>query len=634
MCGIAGMIHSNKDAALEAVRAMNAAQRHRGPDDEGLESFQLTAGTLALGHRRLSILDLSPAGHQPMSNPITGDWIVFNGEIYNFLELRAELEKCGDVFRSRCDTEVILKTYARWGAASFEKLHGMFAFALFDARKNELILARDPLGIKPLYYTWQAGGGFAFASEVRALKAAGVDCGQIDPRAIAGLLAYGAVQEPLTMYAGVKALPAGTWAAVNLAEKSSTFSRQGRHWDFPQVRESIGERAALLTDLRGRLSHAARSHLISDVPVGIFLSGGIDSTAIAALSAESHQALNAFSVRLADRPDLDESVVAAESAKALGLRHHIIDLTENAILAEARDWLASQDQPSMDGLNTYAISKAVRERGIVVALSGLGGDEIFGGYPSFRDVPKMIKWRRRTGIFPATLLKLAASAAYARKSQAQRQKAVEMATTAPELVPMFFRRRRMLTDSDMRALGFDARKLNLTPEFLPPESEPGRGLPAHDPVAAISLLESRFYMGNTLLRDSDCCAMAHGLEIRVPLLDRGVIDLAFALPGALRVPPHSRTPNKPLIVDALGASLPQHVLNLKKRGFNLSQPLWMRGPLREYFDAALSSVKNSGWMEAQPVDQIWQRFLDSGTGPDWARPWTLGVLGAWKQLNT
>jgi asparagine synthase (glutamine-hydrolysing) len=629
MCGISGIFSPDRTAVLNAARAMNAAQRHRGPDDEGIEAIDAPGGTLALAHRRLSIIDLSPAGHQPMTNPETGDWIVFVGEIFNFLELRTELERLGDTFRSRTDTEVILKAFARWGEASFEKLYGMFALALYVRARNELIVVRDPLGIKPLYFTWR-GDTFAFASEVRALHAAGLVAGDIDLRAVAGMLAYGAVQEPLTMFKSVSSLEPGTWAAVDLSRAGKAgFARRGRHWDFPGIREPEGGEGEAIEKLQHALSQAARSHLISDVPVGIFLSSGLDSTAVAALCSQARENLNAFSVRLSGQPEMDESAEAAQSARALGLNHHIIEIPENAVRDRAQDWLSAQDQPSMDGLNTYVISRAVRERGMVVALSGLGGDEIFGGYPSFRDVPKMIRWKRRTRMFSPRLLGLAAHAAYLGKSFAQRRKAIETAATEPTVPAMFFRRRRLLTDQELVHLGFDARQLGLTPEFIPPESEPERGLPAHDTAAAISILEARFYMRSTLLRDSDVCSMAHGLELRVPLLDRRVIDCALALPGVMRVPPRNGGPNKPLLVKALGGKLPPHITHLKKRGFNLSQSAWMTGPLRDFFEHALSTLKRSGWVNPAAVSRIWEHFHAGSKGPDWARSWTLGVLGAW-----
>lgn len=627
MCGIAGIFSNDPRRAASIARAMNDAQCHRGPDDAGIESYSLGESTVVLAHRRLSIVDLSPAGHQPMINPVTGDSIIFNGEIYNFLELRRDLEKLGEQFRSHTDTEVILKIFEHFGEAGFEKLYGMFAFAIFSPSRGELIVARDPLGIKPIYFTWH-NNSFAFASETRALVNSGAASREIDTRAMATMLAFGAVQHPLTMYKSIKSLEPGTWAAIGVKSLSSReFTRTGRHWDFPAPNEKISE-ADAVERLRGALSATASSHLIADVPVGLFLSSGIDSTAIAALCAESRRNLDAFSVRLSDRPEMDESASAARTAQMLGLRHHIIDLSEEQVRNQAQAWLAAQDQPSMDGLNTFVISKAVRERGVVVALSGLGGDELFGGYPSFRDVPRMMSLRRRAGLLPQRVQRLAAHFAYLSKSYAQRQKAFETLNTPPTVEAMCFRRRRILTDSELTGLGLNAQSLELSDDYVPPESDPHHALPKDDVSAAVSVLETRYFMSNTLLRDTDVCGMAHSLELRVPLLDRHVIDCAFSLPGALRVPPRSAV-SKPLLVQALGERLPAHILNLKKRGFNLSQSNWMSGPLRPQFESALSALKKSGCVDAQTVEHIWSKFLEEHAGPDWARPWTLGVLGAW-----
>ncbi|MBV9124904.1 MAG: asparagine synthase (glutamine-hydrolyzing), partial [Planctomycetes bacterium] len=365
--------------AEAGVRAMMAAQAHRGPDDAGLKTLTLADGSLVLGHRRLSILDLSPAGHQPMENPETGDWVVFNGEIYNYPELRADLEKLGARFRSRCDTEVILHAYAHWGPAAFDRLFGMFAIGLFVQQTRQLILARDPVGIKPLYYAW-GPDSFVFASELRAIRASGLVDTTLDPRAVACLLAHGSVASPLTMWRGVRRLEPGVWAALDLRREESSRQRLDvvRYWDFPEPnREPTPEMHEEIGDL---LKCSVQSHLISDVPVGIFLSSGMDSTAVAALSSEGGAAeVDTFTVSLADDPRLDENPIAERSARAIGARHHAVYLAEPEVRRAVQDWLHCLDQPSVDGLNTYIISQAVRERGIVVALSGLGGDEVFGG---------------------------------------------------------------------------------------------------------------------------------------------------------------------------------------------------------------------------------------------------------------
>lgn len=628
MCGISGFFHPQQELAKSGVNAMTAAQTHRGPDDQGIETFPTPGGFLALGQRRLAILDLSPAGHQPMLHPESGNWIVFNGEIYNYPTLRRELEASGTRFRSHCDTEAILHAYARWGSAGFDRLHGMFALALYDRAQQTLILARDPLGIKPLYYA-VTGDGFAFASELRALTASGLLDREMDRRALAGLLAYGAVQQPLTLYQNARLLEPGTGLRVDL---SQPLSRQPtpeprRFWSFPTPQPAPTYPDAV-DAVRTLLNEAVRSHLLSDVPVGVFLSSGLDSSAIATLSAAASAGIHTFTVGLDGHPAQDEGPIAAETARQLGVTHHAIALTEADVLIQTRRYLASLDQPTMDGLNTFIIAGAVRECGYKVALSGLGGDELFGGYPSFRQIPRLARWLRWAAVLPAPLRRAGADLLFSTHSKAQRRKARELATTPPTLPSLYFRRRRLFSDQELTNFGFSTADLGLNAAWLPPESRPEMDLAGLDPEAVISILESRFYMGNTLLRDADVFGMAHGLEIRVPLLDRALLDTVYALPGRWRTPRGRQ--NKPLLADAMAheprLSAIQH---LPKRGFSLPQAAWMAGPLREEFEHRLTVLAAAGLVDPGAVQQVWQDFLVDRTGPTWSRAWLLGGLGAW-----
>lgn len=630
MCGISGIFHPQQALAESGVAAMTAAQTHRGPDDEGIETLMVPGGFLALGQRRLAILDLSPAGHQPMIHPETGNWIVFNGEIYNFPVLRRELEAVGARFHSHCDTEVILHAYARWGADCFDRLHGMFALALYDRARQRLILTRDPLGIKPLYYA-STDAGLVFASELRALVASGLIGREIDRRALAGLLAYGAVPQPLTLYRHARLLEPGTWLTVDLTRPASALSPPvQRYWRFPRP-QPAGDYQETLTTLRALLSEAVRAHLLSDVPVGVFLSSGLDSSVVAALSATvAPDTVQAFTVGFADHQALDENPVAAETARLLGLNHHRIELGEAEILAQTRRYLAALDQPTLDGLNTFIIAGAVRARGIKVALSGLGGDELFGGYPSFHQVPGLARWLSRLAIIPAAARRQAASLCFIGQTRAQRQKARELAITPPSVRNLYFRRRRLCSDRELAAFGLGAVALNLNEDFLPPESRPDAALAGLDPQAAISVLESRFYMGNTLLRDADVFGMAHGLEIRVPLLDRALLDFVFALPGKWRA--RRGAQNKPLLADAMADRLAR-LQRLPKRGFSLPQAAWMAGPLRSQFEHLMARAADSGLLAPDAVQAVWRDFLADRAGPTWSRAWTLGVLGAWLDAN-
>ena len=634
MCGIAGAFGWEAGEIERAVLAMNQAQSHRGPDDQGLEVLSLADGVLALGHRRLSILDLSASGHQPMMNLATGDWIVYNGEIYNYPALRQELEGLGDCFRSRCDTEAILLAYARWGVSCFDRFQGMFAVALYDRQQAKLILARDPLGIKPLYYAI-GKSGFVFASELRAVAASGLVSKDMDQRALAGLLAYGAAPSPLTMYKAVKSFEPGAWAELDLRTDSIRNGEKlsfTRHWSFP-ARGPVIDRNEAVDGVRDYLAKSAKSHLMSDVPLGIFLSSGLDSTSLALMCAkEAPEQLNTFTVSLPVHRELDEGPVASETARQLGCKHHNVELSENEVLQSAEQWFKSIDQPGFDGINTFIISGAVRDRGIKVAISGLGGDELFGGYPrTFNTLPAFIGAVYMIIFLTGPVRRQIAGSLFACAPTAQRQKACDMASTRPALRNLYFRVRRIFSDTEMAAMGFDAAGLNLNEDFLPPEVCPDDALSGTDYQSDVSILETRFYMGNVLLRDSDVYSMAHGLELRVPFLDRSLIDYVYALPGKWRKKKNGV--NKPLLSDAIREEVNSKVLNLPKRGFVLPMADWMMGPLRDQFEELLGVVRHSGVMDPTQVDRSWNDFQKKQYGATQQRVWLLGVLGSWISQN-
>ncbi|HEX8911950.1 MAG TPA: asparagine synthase (glutamine-hydrolyzing), partial [Humisphaera sp.] len=377
MCGIAGIIAESQAVAREALPRMLGCLAHRGPDDEGTEVVPFGRRFLGLGHRRLSVIDPSPAGHQPMTHPGTGDRIVFNGEVYNFEALRAGL--AGDSFRGHSDTEVVLHRLARDGpAAALPGFQGMFALAFLDWRRGRLTLARDPLGIKPLYVA-ATPRAILFASEVRAILASGLVDRRIDPAGLATLLAYGAVQQPATFVCGVAAFPPGASLGLTPDSLGGPLPEPAAYWAPPRPDPAIDE-ARALAELRAVAPRAVADHLVSDVPVGVFLSSGIDSTVVAGLAARAAGRVRSFTVGFSDEPDLSEHAPAAETARRFGLVHAPLDVTGPEAEAAVGQWLAAADQPSLDGLNVWLISRAVRAEGIVVALSGLGGDELFGGY--------------------------------------------------------------------------------------------------------------------------------------------------------------------------------------------------------------------------------------------------------------
>lgn len=627
MCGIAGLVGGYRaTVAAEAIAKMTGAQAHRGPDDDGVEIIEGAAGTVGLGSRRLAILDLTAAGHQPMRDDRTDNVLAYNGEIYNFPELRDELSARGHTFSGRGDTEVLLIGYREWGTGVLDRLRGMFAFALWDAGKRRLIVARDHLGIKPLYYCVTADG-FICASELQALLASGLIEATLDRRALGGFLAYGAVQEPLTIVEQAKALPAGTWMEVD--ERGRILATQ-RYWDFPSISPDVAPEHELIERGRDLLRASVQRHMLSDVPLGVFLSSGIDSTAVAGLARQSvDHDVHAFTVSFPGQGDLDESPVAARSAKRLGLVFHDVAVDASTALDWATQGLSAMDQPSMDGLNTYIVSRAVREAGLTVALSGQGGDEVFGGYGSFTSVPRFARLGRVGRVLPRSV-RMAMAGAIARPGGQLRAGKARDVAGAADLCDTYFMFRRLLADADLEHLGLSSNALGLTSNFLDPSVDTD-GCVDGDAVSAVGRLETKYYLGNTLLRDGDVFGMANSLEIRVPMLDRDVIDWAFSLPGDVLLPRGSKPKHllRHMCADLLG---PEQ-LDAPKRGFNLPLAAWMTGPLAELRKDALEVVAASGLVSAEGVREVERRYLTDQYRSAWTRVWGLVALGRWLDAN-
>jgi asparagine synthase (glutamine-hydrolysing) len=624
MCGIAGVIHPDPSVVGQALTAATAAQSHRGPDDGGTAVVPFGASALGLGHRRLSIIDLSPLGHQPMRHPRTQCLTIFNGEIYNFQRLRQELERDGDAFQSHSDTEVVLAGLTRYGAAFLTRLEGMYALAFFDPRSGSLLLARDPAGIKPLYLA-TFPGGLAFASEVRALLATGLVQARINRRGVAGFLAYGAVQHPCTLMEGVWSLPPGSHLTIEASRTDYCHAAPQAFWRLPASEPAWTETRAV-DAIRAALDAAVRDHLIADVPVGLFLSSGLDSTILAGLAARHAPALRSFTVVFADQPDFSEQALAAGTARQFGMDHTEIALPMAAAEAAAGAWLAALDQPSIDGLNVFVISRVVQERGLKVALTGLGGDELFGGYPSFRDVPRLRRLMRLVRPLPAGVRRGLAGVASVGRTTAVRAKLRDMLGGDGSLRSLYCQRRRAMSNRQLAQLGLDAGELGLDRDFLPLDAAPDIDADDTDPVRAIGQLEFRLYQGNMLLRDADTNGMAFGLELRVPFLDQRLLNLAHAIPGCVRLP--AGAPGKHLLRTAFGDLLRPEILAQRKRGFTLPLRRWMLGSLRPACERALRTLKDSKLLNPGAIDAVWQGFLAEPETPLWSRALALVALGA------
>ncbi len=629
MCGIVGIVARDTQIPPGILEEATQSLAHRGPDDSGTSLLKQSPFEIALGHRRLSILDLSPLGHQPMQDPVTGNWIVYNGEIYNFRELRRELEHEDVEFKSHSDTEVILAAYRVWGESCLTHLNGMFAFALWDAPKKKFLLARDPMGIKPLYY-WQSEQTFVFASEVRSLLRTGLVPRKPDPTAVLSYLAFGSVYEPWTMVEGVRAVPPGH---VLVLENGSLRSRE--YWNLLQnsplsVSEKVSRNGKKASDkLPAVLRDAVLSHLVSDVPVGVFLSGGIDSSALVAVLSHNGVRTNTFSL-VFQEAEFNEGQYSRDVARRFGTEHHEIPVSQQETLAVLREALTAMDQPTIDGINTYLVSAKTRAAGMKVALTGLGADEMFAGYSNFRRVPKMENFVRRFGRLPSFARRpVAASVAIFTGKSDRNRKLAHMTAENDSIIHPYFLARRLF--------GLDeCERLFAAPSFQDSEQSLNGMLrksvadaESLDSVNRVSYLESIFYMRNTLLRDSDFMSMAHGLELRVPFLDRSLVETCFHIPGPRKLEGNSP---KSLLLASLEVELPQEIVNRPKRGFTLPFERWLRGEMKPVVEDALL---NSNWdqtsLKADAVREVWVRFLAGKTS--WSRPWSLFVLQRWCQQN-
>lgn len=639
MCGISGAVGAIDDEVRAAVGRAHDALVHRGPDADGRwERVERGQGAV-LAHRRLAILDLSPLGKQPMRHERDGHVVCFNGEIYNFQPLRRELEGRGARFRSQTDTEVLLEGYARWGDEVLSRLRGMFAFALWDAGDRSVLLARDRFGIKPLYLAElerPSGRVVLFASEVRALLASGLVARRLDPMGLQTFLWNGVVGTPSTIVHGVRLLEEGSCMRI---DADGTIRAERRYWKVPRVPDAKADEASptqqteSVRALRAVVKETLAQHIQSDVPLGVFLSGGIDSSAMAALASEvSPGRVRTFNVSF-DEARYDESAHAQAVAAALGTEHTDVRLTERRFADQLEDALAAIDQPSFDGINTYFVSRAVREAGITVALAGTGGDELFGGYPSFREVPRAFGAARWASYVPSgarrRLSRLATTLATGRPGEIRPQTRwgkLEDLAEAPDLYGAYQVSYALFTRAFQQEL---LRSV--------PAERPEWGLPAsraaalrariegEPDLAAVSHLELACFLGERLLRDSDWASMAVSLELRVPLLDHELVEALWKVPIARRFLPLGR---KQLLRDVGLSRLPGALFERPKRGFELPMAVWSRKALAGELERTLTDVAlaHRVGLNGEAVARCWRAYRDGAPGIYWSRVWALYVL--------
>ncbi|MCX6183271.1 MAG: asparagine synthase (glutamine-hydrolyzing) [Bacteroidetes bacterium] len=598
MCGIVG--YYSKTVNSSEFKSALKCIAHRGPDDEGIFAVK---DNFLFGHRRLAIIDLSPKGHQPMHSNDGNYTIIYNGEVYNFKEEREILIAKGYTFNSHTDTEVILNQYIEYGIDFLNRLRGMFGLAIYDKKQNKVVVARDRMGIKPIYY-YHDQHTFAFASELKSLKEFKAVNTEKNPQAISAFLQLGSLPFPLTLNKHIHYLEPGfylEWKGNNELKKSQYFNievnkRQGLVY------------ADEVKKLRSLLQEAVSIRTMSDVPFGAFLSGGIDSSVVVALMKLSGvEDLKTFSISFDDKK-YSESYFAELVAKKFKTHHHTFIVQPSDVKKEFHNIVSLMDSPTVDGINTYFVSKFTREAGIIMAMSGLGGDELFGGYDTFERLPKLVSAKRKTRVVPNLILNQSASLL---KKDKYKKLAQHLTSSSNDYASAYLALRGLLTAKTAADIMTVDATFNCAEYLEKLLSE----FDYKDEADITSYFEARVYMHNQLLRDTDIMSMAHSLEARVPLIDQKLVEFAYSLPPEYRK-------GKRMLIDAMVNELPQEVYNRPKQGFLFPFPVWMKKEIKSEVQD-LIFMKND-YLKATAVEKLWKGFMSDKV--HWSRVWQIAVL--------
>lgn len=620
MCGINGIYSTKWEASerMNMLRRMNTHLAHRGPDYDGTWQGE----ELSLGHRRLSIIDLSAESNQPFVSSDGRYVIVYNGELYNYREIKLELQRSVKgskqpvfLFRTASDTEVVLYAYLRYGAACLEQFNGMFAFAIYDVQEKSLFLARDRMGVKPLYYSY-GEDGLIFSSEIRAILHSGFRAYRINKQVLAEYCQYQTVYAPNTIVSGIRVLEAGHYILYKNGQAEMTqyynlnqFVRTGPELDYKST-------CSRIHDL---LAASIQRRLVSDVPFGAFLSGGIDSSIVVAfMSRLSSKPVETFNISF-DEGEFSEARYAKQIADTFNTAHHDIRLKPQDFLNELPNALKAIDHPSGDGPNTFVVSGATKGAGISMTLSGIGGDELFAGYEVFK---RMYALNQKSWLkaLPYAARKGASFAMKLGSKSVSRHKIAALLETRNisfhEVYPI---NRALFSKSELAKLaGLDE---GVNHEQLI------RNIPLDKDhiLSAVSLAEMHGYLQHTLLRDTDQMSMAHALEVREPFLDHQLVEFVLGVKDEYKYP-HSP---KKLLVDSVGALLPPEVVNRKKMGFVLPWQSWLKAELKAFCETQLKQLDTLGILKEGAGEGLWKRFLAGDPLVNWSRVWHLVVLGYW-----
>ncbi|HTI11054.1 MAG TPA: asparagine synthase (glutamine-hydrolyzing) [Puia sp.] len=620
MCGIAGIIEFRKDTAEDGlIRRMTDAMSHRGPDSDG---FYNDKG-ISLGHRRLSIIDLSSAANQPFIDNSGRYVMVFNGEMYNYAEVKGLIKEYE--FRTAGDTEVLMAAYIKWGPDCIRYFRGMFAFAVWDREKKEVFIARDRMGVKPFYY-FLSDDRLIFASEIRSILATGLVKRKVDTQALLEYFTYQSVSSPLSIIEHIQQLEAGTWMKIKEGK-----AERHRYWDVTKACSDFDfeDKDAVRGKIRALLLQSVRRRLVSDVPVGAFLSGGIDSSAVVGLMAEASDAPpNTFNIAFEEK-DYDESKYAEIIAKKFGTVHTRLLLKPTIFLDDLENALDSLDTPTGDGINTYVVSKAIRQKGVTVALSGVGGDELFAGYPFFSQYLNLHKghllWKVPAGIRKGVATIFPTGPANGKKGRIKQLFGGE-SWFIDKSYPVF---RQILSPGFLREITTLYPSGDFTTAVQQQLSDAKEQLERLPFLSQVSAAEYLGYTQHTLLKDTDQMSMAVSLEVREPFFDHDLVEFVMAVPDALKKPIYPKS----LLVESLKPLLPDEIVFRKKQGFLFPWNLWLKDELRSFCDQRIRNMAQRPFINGEKLLTWWQQFLDGDPHIRWAEIWLFIVLEYWLEKN-
>ena len=620
MCGINGIYGlENLQDPLKLIHKMNESIAHRGPDASG--TFH--SKNVVLGHQRLKIIDLSESANQPFHSSNGRYTLVFNGEIYNYQQIRKELED-DFVFRTNSDTEVLINAFTKWGKSCLQKLNGMFAFAIWDNEAESLFLARDRMGIKPIYYAFQ-DGTFVFSSEVKAVLKSGLVKREINQNSLYEYLNYQTVYGENTILDDVKMIPPASWVTIQ-----DNQIETGEYWQIEAPKKrTYRSFEELKVQIAEKFGESIQKRMIADVPFGAFLSGGIDSSIVVGNMAKySSQPIKTFHISFAEE-QFSESKYAKIVANKFGTEHTDIQLHPNDLLNQLPDALSAMDHPSGDGPNTWLVSKVTKEAGITMVHSGLGGDELFAGYPVFKQLSSLIE-KKYLLSFPKFLRKLGGNSLKLFKNDVQAEKIAEILTLDRfDLESAYPISRKMLSDNQLRqyfgSVKFQNGAISYVQNHLS-YGQLGFDLPY---LSKISVAELRTYLISTLLRDTDQMSMAHALEVRVPFLDHEFVELLLSVPDEWKM----GSSQKQLLVNSFKGLIPDEVINRPKMGFVFPWEVWMKNELKQFCGDNLNYLENQQLFNKGAISNFSNQFFNGNPTVTWSRIWPLVVLGYWIKNN-